>query len=132
MPEKYASQIERKIARKQALKRAEKKRGRRLSGRYWRLVVPALKDYGVNPLREHQGLLELKQITLDQLHARQRSRGLDGWCVAWQTHPGSGLPHLDILLTYAKRIQNTSKRYDYLGKHGHLTKYRSRLHQLYH
>ena len=125
MSKKYKSQIERKLARKQVLKRAEKKRGTRLAGKYWRLVVPALTGYGVNPKRSNPELLRLKQHTLDQIDARQKLRGLIEWCVAWQTHTGSGLPHLDILLIYDRRVQNPATRYDYLVKHGHLTKYRS-------
>lgn len=99
--------------------------GKRVTGRYWRLVIPALDGYGVFPPRAHEGLLRLKQQVVDLLCHNQSSRGLDGWCVVWQTHAGSGLPHLDILLTYGKRVTNSPSRYDYLVKHGSLTKYRS-------
>jgi len=125
MPKVYATQNERSAARKQALKRAEAKRPRRMAGKFWRLVIPALTDYEKKPPRNHAGLQQLKRITLDLLHANQCSRGLSKWCIAWQTHPGSGLAHLDILLIYSKRIKNPPTRYDYLVKHGDLTKYRS-------
>lgn len=98
---------------------------RRVFGRYWRLVIPALSGYGTHPPRDHRGLTALKAATLDLISVRESARGLDGWCVAWQTHPGTGLPHLDILLTYSKRVANPATRYDYLVKHGSLTRYRS-------
>ena len=120
----YNSQKERLVARAKSLKRAGKKRRKRVSGRYWRLVIPALDEYGCRPARNHEGLKTLKQTTLDLLFERETSRGLDSWSVTWQTHPGSGLAHLDILLVYSKTIKNLASRYDYLVKHGHLTKYR--------
>jgi hypothetical protein len=44
--------------------------------------------------------------------------------VSWQTHPTSGIPHLDLLLVYTKGILNTPTHYDYLLKHGDLTRYK--------
>lgn len=98
---------------------------KRVKGRYWRLVIPAIKGYGIRPSRPHPGLKALKHQVLDCLLAREKSRGLEHWCIAWQTHPGSGLPHLDILLGYKVAVQNTLKRYDVLLKHGNLTRYRT-------
>jgi len=103
----------------------KKRRAPRTSGRFWRLVVPDLREYGLRPSREHKGLAALKATTLDLIHVRERTRGLEKWCIAWQTHPGSGHAHLDILLVYAKRIKNVMTHYDYVVKHGHLTKYRT-------
>jgi hypothetical protein len=43
--------------------------------------------------------------------------------VSWQTHPTSGIPHLDILLVYKKAVMNSMNHYNYLLKHGELTRY---------
>lgn len=106
-------------------KKLPKRPKRRVSGRYWRLVIPHLSAHGVRPPRSHAGLARLKRETLDLLHAHEVRRGLVNWCIAWQTHPGSGFAHLDILLVYAGRVRHGALRYDYLVKHGHLRKYRT-------
>ena len=98
---------------------------RLIQGWRWRLVIPALKQFGLHPARDDPRLQALKQIVLERLFEKQRSRGLQKWCVAWQTHPATGYAHLDILLIYGKRITNTLKHYDYLLKHGNLTRYRT-------
>jgi len=114
-----------KNARKKWDEKYERKRPKRLTGKVWRLVIPALQEYGANPPRDNLDLRNLKKRTLDLLHANENSRGLSKWCIAWQTHPGSGYAHLDILLVYVKSIKNPATRYDYLVKHGDLTKYRA-------
>ena len=102
-----------------------RKQAPRMSGRYWRLVVPNLSSYPRNPPRDHTGLLQLKRATVDLLCKYETPRGLTNWCVAWQTHQGSGFPHLDCLFVYSRPVKNRASRYDYLVKHGDLTKYRS-------
>ena len=122
--EKYTAETQKKLAkkRKNAL---YYKRNPRSRGKYWRLIIPAIVGYGVFPVRPHPGLDALKTRILDMLYKYQLKRGLKWWCIAWQTHPGTGLPHLDILLLYEESILNPLKRYDYLVKHGDLTRYRS-------
>ena len=117
-PLKYNSQIQRKAARK-------KRDAKRVNGKYWRLVIPALEGYGVSPEWDSPKLELLKQQTVDKLADEQLKRGLTGWTVAIEPHPGSGLPHLDILLVYSKSVLNGPKRYDYLIKHPNIQKYRT-------
>jgi len=124
-PRKYHTEVQRIAAKKLSRKRTEEKRPRRIRGKVWRIVIPHLEAYGANPPRDNLDLQDLKRRTLDLLHANENSRGLSKWCVAWQTHPGSGYAHLDILLIYSKCILNPMTRYDYLVKHGNLTKYRT-------
>lgn len=97
----------------------------RRQGKYWRIVIPHLDSYPRCPPRDHEGLQQLKCEVLDRLYERELKRGLVYWCVVWQTHPGTGYAHLDILLGYSKKVQNTYRRYDYLLKHGDLTRYRT-------
>ena len=97
----------------------------RKAGKYWRLVIPHLDTYPRHPPRNHEGLKRLKRLILDQLSEREIKRSLTYWCVAWQTHPGTGYAHMDIFLAYSKKVQNSFKRYDYLLKHGYLTRYRT-------
>ena len=87
--------------------------------------MPGLAEFGVRPARPHRGLEALKRATVDALVARERRRGLSDWLVAWQTAPGSGLAHLDILLVYSRPVMNRLDWYDYLGRHGDLTRYRT-------
>ena len=119
-PKKYHTEQQR-IA---AIKR-QKKACKRISGRYWRLVIPALSQYGAHWTYDTPAISALRAATVDLLVAKERSRGLDAYLVAVERHPGSGQPHLDILITYFKKVQNTLSRYDYLVKHGSLTKYRA-------
>lgn len=124
-PKKYKTEAERRAAKRQTDRRAAAKSPKRVKGRFWRLVVPAIEGYGTNPSRPSPSLEDLKARVLDQLQAREKPRGLNHWCVAWQTHQGSGLPHLDILLGYEKVVANPATRYDYLVKHGNLTRYKN-------
>lgn len=98
---------------------------KRLFGKYWRLVIPALSGYGKFPDLDMTGLSQLKAETADLIESNQRSRGLQRYLVACQTHGGTGLPHLDIIIVYKKRVQTPLTRYDYLIKHGNLTRYRT-------
>lgn len=106
-------------------KMTKKESAKRLSGRYWRLVIPALSGYGKTPNLNMTGLSRLKAQTVDLIQANQRSRGLQYYLVACQTHGGTGLPHLDIILIYTRSVKNRQTWYDYLIKHGDLTRYRT-------
>ena len=60
----------------------------------------------------------LKAKVLDTLlaHQNQRPSKPTHWSIAWQTHPGTGLPHLDILIVYQQNIQPILSSFDYLIK----------------
>lgn len=90
----------------------------RVSSRHFHLVIPNLTQY-----TSFQALLKLKGDTL--LRLRQRQRHLQYWSIAVQTHPTTGVPHLDILILYRQSVRKTLNHYDYLGKHGHLNRYRT-------
>ena len=101
------------------------KKGKRSSSKNWRLVIPSLKQYGLNPDIKSDVISDLKNQVLDKLRVMQSKRGLQHWCIAAETHGTSSYLHLDILLLYSKRVMNSYGRYDYLIKHGHLTRYRT-------
>ena len=91
----------------------------------YRLVISYITGYGTFSVlpkgtkrQPHLNLAldQLKQAVLDRLHQRQKSRGLDYWSVAWQIHPGAGLPHLDVLLHYRKNRKCVSTSFDWLFK----------------
>lgn len=119
---KYKTEQERIAAKKKQAKKKELKRGK---GRYWRLVIPNIEQFGRNPSRDTPQLEALKRTTLELILAHEKKRGLEKWCIAWQTHKSSGFAHLDILLIYSKSIRQRYTWYDYLCKPGHLTRYRS-------
>lgn len=98
-----------------------KKIDKRIRGKYWRLIVPNLTEYDIKDTKK---LTQLKQQVLELLLEKQTKRSLKKWCIAVQKHI-SGIPHLDILLVYDKGMLNAYNRYDYVIKHGNLTKYRT-------
>ena len=108
---KYKSDQQRRSAEKRS-------RALRIKSRYFRLVVPDLRQY-TSP----QALLALKGDTLNLLLQRQ-GQALEYYKVATQTHPTTGVPHLDILLLYRRSVLKSLNRFDYLVKHGDLTRYR--------
>ena len=95
----------------------------------WRIVIPNLQQYK-NSTPEQ--LLQLKYLILERLKHRpqdkrsniksQFQRGLRYYRIAVQHH-ANGVPHLDILLIYQKSIQRQLVDWDYLYKHGNVTKY---------
>ena len=89
-----------------------------VKSRYFRLVIPDLRDH-LDP----GALLALKGDTLNLLLDRQ-GQALQYYKVATQTHPTTGVPHLDILLLYRRSVLKSLNRFDYLVKHGDLTRYR--------
>lgn len=109
-PRKYKTQQQRKAANKVS-------RTPQLKSRYFRLVIPNLIDF-----TSSQDLLQLKGDTLNLLQTRQFD--LQHYKIAVQTHPTTGVPHLDILLLYSKSVQKSVNRFDYLVKHGHLSRYK--------
>lgn len=119
-PRKYHTEQQRNAAKK--LKDRQRKR---MSGKYWRLVIPAISQYGVNWTYDTPSVKRLKASVVDLLVSKQRPRGLDQYLVAVERHPGSGKLHLDILLTYFRKVRNGANKYDYLIKHGNLTRYRT-------
>ena len=123
---KYHTEQQRSNACKRAkYKFKQKKTVPRFTSKYWRLVIPNLTQYGTTWTHTDSVIGQLRANTLDKIMSKQRSRGLVNWLVAVQRHPGSLTPHLDILLVYTKSVKNSLTRYDYLIKHGNLTRYRS-------
>ena len=120
-PRKYATDAQRRAA----IKVSQKNRRKRISGRYFRLVVPPLAGSPRQWTWQTPEIVNLRARTVDMICARERPRGLDRYLVAVERHPGSGLPHLDCLLVYSKMVQNSPKHYDYVVKHGNLTRYRT-------
>ena len=61
---------------------------------------------------------QLKSKILDRLITKESTRKskLINWSIAWETHTGSGLPHLDILLVYQQNIKPDYTSFDYLIK----------------
>lgn len=100
-----------------------KKKYKNIKGKYFRLVIPNLTEYGKHPWDLNK-IKKLKESTLQLLVDKESKRGLEKYSIAVQKHI-SGYPHLDILLIYNKRIENSYKRYDYIIKHGDIRKYRS-------
>lgn len=109
---------QRKAARKRSLERYHV-----IRGKYFRLVIPHLQQYKGHP----QELQTLKGDTLLALLRKQDtpSYSLQHYCISAQTHPTSGIPHLDILLIYDRSVLKSLRRFDYLIKPGHLTRYKN-------
>lgn len=122
-PKKYHSAQQRRVAKRQSDMKYVRKPF--IRGKYFRLVIPSLDGYGEPGDLQMEGLGDLKRQTVDLITSHQSKRGLEHYMVSCQTHAGSGLPHLDILLVYSKMVQNPLTRYDYLVKHGDLTRYRT-------
>ena len=88
-----------------------------LRGMNFRLVIPNLTDYVTS-----SDLIKLKEDTLSLLLRYQTH--LQYYKIAAQTHSTTGVPHLDILLLYKKTVKKTLNRFDYLVKHGNLSRYK--------
>ena len=112
---KYATEQQRLVAIKESNK---KTCARRFKSRYFRLVIPNLIQYS-----SFQDLYRLKGDVLVAL--RQRQIYLQYYSIAVQIHPTTGIAHLDILLLYEKSVLKSFNRFDYLIKHGNLTRYRN-------
>ena len=110
-PKTYPTE-QRKAARKAGGKTLQ------IKSRYFRLVIPNLIDY-THKLAQ---LNKLKGDTLNLLLHKQKD--LQYYKIAIQTHPTTQVPHLDVLLIYSKSVLKSLVRFDYLIKHGHLTRYR--------
>ena len=113
---KYYTQQQRKAARTVSCKKTI---APTLRAKYFRLVIPNLQQFTPNS----SALNKLKGDTLMLLLQKQKAYGLQFYKLAAQTHFTTGVPHLDILLCYSKSVQKSLRRYDYLIKPGHLTKY---------
>lgn len=111
-PKKYKTEQQRKAAKRRSI-------APQVRGRYFRLVIPNLQDYCDQPDR----LLKLKGDTLNLLLMKQTN--LLYYKIAVETHVTTGVPHLDIFLAYQNSVQKSLNRFDYLVKHGSLTRYRS-------
>lgn len=96
----------------------------RISGRYFRLVIPNLREFGTFWSYQDRAIQDLKNSITKKLYALEFPRGLEQYLVAVERHETTGFPHVDIMLVYRKRVKNSFTRFDYLLKHGDLTKYK--------
>ena len=124
-PRKYRTEQQRHAATSMQKRASAARRPKPISGRYFRLVIPALAGYPPAWRWDSPAIHSLRARAVDLISARQRARGLTSYLVAVERHAGSGLPHLDILLVYSKRVKNSPGHYDYVVKHGNLTRYRT-------
>lgn len=100
------------------------KRPDRLYKQVFRIIISFL-DYpkniqfkGKKVLRQKNirpDLQKQKAIVLDSL--LQKEKDLQFYKIAWETHERNLLPHLDILLTYSKRVKKHDNSYNYLLPH---------------
>ena len=98
---------------------------RPLFGKNFRLIIPDLGELSPDIKYGDPRLESFRLNIAEKLFKKQKSRSLEYWSIALEIHPISKKYHLDILVIYSKRVQNSFKRYDYLIKHGNLTKYRT-------
>ena len=93
----------------------------------FRLVISYIQGYGIFKILP-KGTIRAKDVSprLDNLKHRVLDRLLQqqskrpskptNWSIAWEVHPGSGLPHLDILIVYQRNVRLYLNSYDYLIK----------------
>jgi hypothetical protein len=115
-PKKYLSEQQQKAAKKAS-------KTLRIRSSNFRLVIPNLTQF-----QDPHEIQKLKGDTLNLILKNEQSRGLLYYLIASEIHPSTGVPHLDILLIYQQSVLTSLNRYDYLQKHGHLSRY-SKLNQ---
>jgi hypothetical protein len=88
----------------------------------WRIIIPNLTEYTDSSVED---LMSLKYKVLEKILKRQNTKAktVQYYHVAIQKHK-NGVPHLDILLIYKKSIVKTLTQYDYIYKHGDVTRYK--------
>ena len=90
---KYKTEQQRKAAKKATMAPL-------IRSRYFRLVISDLTQY-----KGHlDQLTKLKGDTLKLLLEKQTPSGLQYYKLAVETHPTTGVPHLDILLLYSRSV----------------------------
>lgn len=114
---KYCTELQRNLAIKLSKKCT---RAPSIKSRYFRLVIPNLQQF--EP--QSPSLTKLKGDTLQLLLQKQNPVGLQYYKVAAETHPTTKVPHLDILLLYKASRLTSLNRFNYLIKHGNLTRYK--------
>ena len=114
---KYKTQQQRKAAR---LATTRATSAHQIRSRYFRLVIPDLKQHIVH----FRLITALKENILQRLLQQQKHIGLQYYKIAVETHSTTGALHLDILLLYKRSVKKSLNRFDYLIKHGNLTRYR--------
>lgn len=104
------------------------KKSVRFDASIYRLVISNIVGYGTfqPPISKgskrtpnlSSALDSLKQQVLDYLLQQQFKRKVKPthWSVAWQIHPASGLPHLDLLIVFQSNIRPLINSFDYLIK----------------
>ena len=98
-------------------------------GKYFRWVVPQAPistRFELVTASVQEMIQQFKKQVLDALlRSKTAKKGLEYYSIAVQTHL-DGHYHLDLLLTFTKRVALGLNELDFLlGKHGNLTKYRS-------
>lgn len=88
-----------------------------LRSKFFRLVIPDLKSF-----TNSEDLKKLKGDTLYLL--KQHQKDLEFYKIAAETHPTTNVPHLDILLLYKRSVQKSLNRFDFLVKHGNLSRFK--------
>ena len=81
-PRKYHSEQQRRAARSAQRVKNKKYCKQRLSGRYFRLVIPALAGYPPAWRWDSPAIHGLRARAVDLISARQRARGLTSYLVA--------------------------------------------------
>ena len=100
---------------------------RKFDNSIYRLVISNIIGYGEFPIttsnsKRSVGLCpqldNLKKRVLDHLLHQQNKRKIKpmNWSIAWEIHPGSGLPHLDLLIIFERNVQVRLTSFDYLIK----------------
>lgn len=107
---KYKTDQQRKAANKLT-------KSPQIRSRYFRLVIPHLSQIPNTPA----ALTQLKYDTLQLLLKKQTD--LQYYSIAAEHHQ-DGTPHLDILLIYSRSVLKSLKRFDFLIKHGFLSRYK--------
>ena len=93
----------------------------------YRLVIRNIQGYGTfqarprgqkRPVDVCPALDALKLRVLDYLLQEEAKRKIKlvNWSCAWQIHPASGLPHLDILIVFQRNVIAQHTGFDYLIK----------------
>ena len=89
----------------------------------FRLNISYLTNYGIfqilpkgtkRMINRCPELDSLKQQILQMLLSYQKHRGLRYYTIAWETHPSTGEPHLDVLLSYEKKVFKSLNSFNYL------------------
>ena len=95
----------------------------RFDSTIYRLNISYLTGFGTYPVlpkntkRSSNVCIELETLKsqlLELILSNEKHRHLRYYSIAWQIHPGTGEPHLDILLIYDKNVKRYESSFNYL------------------